>query len=33
MNKKNKFYQGDIYEITILDNENSNLTLKKKRMA
>ena len=31
MNKKNKFYQGNITEITVLDNENSNLTFEKEK--
>lgn len=34
MSKKNKkkFYQGDIDEITILDNENSDLTFEKEKI-
>lgn len=31
MDKKNKFYQGNITEITVLDNENSNLTFEKEK--
>ena len=31
MNKKNKFYQGNITEITVLDNKNSNLTFEKEK--
>lgn len=31
MSKKNKFYQGNIDEITVLDNKNSNLTFEKEK--
>lgn len=31
MNKKNKFYQGNIEEINILDNKNSNLTFEEEK--
>ena len=29
--KENKFYQGDVDEITILDNKNSNLTFEEEK--
>lgn len=29
--KEKKFYQGDVDEITILDNENSNLTFEEEK--
>lgn len=31
MSKKNKFYQGNIDEITVLDNKNSDLTFGKEK--
>lgn len=31
MNEKNKFYQGNVEEINILDNKNSNLTFEEEK--
>lgn len=31
MNEKNKFYEGNVEEINILDNKNSNLTFEEEK--